>query len=46
VVFEDAYHALLGAHTAGMAFAAVYDAGCREWALMEAEADWIVAGPA
>jgi pseudouridine-5'-monophosphatase len=40
IVFEDAYHALTGAHAAGMSFVAVYDHTCTEWRLMKSKAEW------
>jgi HAD superfamily hydrolase (TIGR01509 family) len=42
IVFEDAYHALAGVRAANMAFAAVYDKSCKEWELLEAEADLVI----
>jgi HAD superfamily hydrolase (TIGR01509 family) len=42
VVFEDLYGAIRGVRAAGMDFAAVYDASCRKWEAMQAEADWVV----
>ncbi|MHC6201784.1 HAD family hydrolase [Breznakiellaceae bacterium SP9] len=41
VVFEDLYPALRGARAAGMDFAAVYDAHCKDWEAMKEEADWV-----
>ncbi|MDR2158900.1 MAG: HAD family phosphatase [Treponema sp.] len=45
IVFEDSCHALKGVRAAGMAFAAVYDDTCTEWALMKAEAGWVFGSP-
>jgi HAD superfamily hydrolase (TIGR01509 family) len=41
VVFEETYQTIRGVRVAGMDFAAVYDARCREWEAIQAEADWV-----